>query len=350
MEILKSKKYNALLSATAESNRAIIEELSGTVVLITGATGMIGSCVTDLLMKANELFGLNCHVIATGRSKERLEKRFGAYLDNDLFTGLSCDVMAPLGYTGRIDYIIHAASNADPANFAKCPVDTMLANITGTYNLLEYSRKNAVKRFLFVSSGEFYGSSENIPDGFRETDLGKLDYSNSRICYPEGKRSAEALCKCYEKQYDTDTVIVRPCHIFGPTMTSSDSRAVSQFFRNAAASLDIVLNSPGNIERSQCYVADAATGILTVLINGDKGEAYNISDMNLVMTIRKFAAAVAEAAGRKLIFNNPSDEQIYEPIKEKRQVLVNSKLLGIGWNIPESDKIQETVDILKEML
>ncbi len=348
MNLLKSSTYTSLLKNISLDNKDMLNALDGKTVMITGASGMIGSFIADMLMYANISGMINCRVIATGRNSDRLKSRFSQYAENDAFIPMSHDVTKEFSADEHIDCIIHAASNADPASFSKYPVDTLLANIMGTYNLLEFCRKNGVARFVFVSSGEFYGSSENIIGGFKESDLGKLNFSTSRVCYPEGKRSSEALCKCYETQYGLDVISVRPCHIFGPTMTDTDSRAVSQFFRNALASKDIQLNSPGNIERSQCYVADAAVGILTALVYGKKGEAYNISDPALKMTIREFAQVVADASNTKLLFGNPSDSAVTEPVPDKRQVLDSSKLFSLGWKLCKGDKIKETITILKE--
>lgn len=348
MNLLKSSTYNALLKSIVTENKDLLGIFDKKSVMITGASGMIGSFIVDILMCTSIIGISQCRVISSGRNIQNLRNRFSEYMNNKNFLMLQQDVTKEITLDERVDYIIHAASNADPKSFANYPSDTLLANIIGTYNLLEFCRKNSVKRFEFISSGEFYGSSEGIEEGFKESDLGKLDFSSSRICYPEGKRSAEALCKCYEAQYGLDTIAVRPCHVFGPTMTETDSRAVSQFFRNARDSKDILLNSPGNIERSHCYAADAAIGILIALAFGSKGEAYNISDPSFKMTIRQFAQLVADYSNTKLIFSNTHDSEIIDPIPNKRQVLDNSKLVSLGWNLRIGNKVEETLNILKE--
>ena len=349
MNLLKSKTYCSLLKSTVADNRALMSAFDGKTVMIAGASGMIGSFIAAILICANKEGISECRVIALGRNEDRLKSRFSEYADIKDFVILPCDVTEGITVTEDVDFIIHGASNADPVSFSKYPADTLLANIMGTYNLLQFCRKKGVSRFEFISSGEFYGSSEGIKEGFKESDIGKLDFSSSRICYPEGKRSAEALCKCYGAQYGIDTVAVRPCHVFGPTMTDTDSRAVSQFFRNACEGKDILLNSPGNVLRSQCYVADAAIGILTALIFGKKGEAYNISDPAFKMTIRQFAEAVAKAAETNVVFGNPQDSRTFEPVPNKMQVLDSSKLASLGWKIRSSDKIKETLEILNEV-
>ena len=207
-----------------------------------------------------------------------------------------------------------------------------------------------MQRFLFVSSGEMYGQPNANLDDFVEEYCGYVDHTSSRACYPTGKRAAEVLCQSYISQYNIDAVIVRPCHIFGPTMTRRDSRAVSEFLWNAVDGKDIVLKSAGLVERSHCYVVDAAKAILQVLIAGECGKAYNIADRQYEMTIRDFAKKAAHAGGCKVVFENPSDIEVQGYSKVSRAVLDSSRLEALGWK-PEHDQlsaIEKTVAILRE--
>ena len=190
MNLLESNTYNALLKRITEDNKELMNAFDGKTVMITGAAGMIGSFIADVLMCACDRSTSPCRVISTGRNIDNLRKRFSEYTNNEHFVMLQQDVTKEITVNEQVDYIIHAASNADPANFSKYPTETFLANIIGTYNLLEFCRKNDVKRFEFISSGEFYGSSEGIEGGFKENDMGKLDFSSSRVCFGEGTRSA----------------------------------------------------------------------------------------------------------------------------------------------------------------
>ena len=245
--------------------------------------------------------------------------------------------------------MIHGASNADPVNFAKKPVDTLLANVLGTHELLEYGRCCGIKRFLYISSSEMYGQPDDSVSDFAENYCGPINYSSPRSCYPAGKRAAELLCQSYISQYDMDAVIARPCHIFGPTMLQQDSRAVSEFLRNAVLGKDIVLKSAGLTERSHCYVADAAAAILLILLKGSKGEAYNIADPNYQMTIRTFAEAAAKAGNTKVIYESPNNMEAAGYSVVKRTVLDTSKLQNLGWRPrdKEMSKIEMTVRILQ---
>lgn len=346
MELMNSERY---ISALKKVN---CEGLAGKTVVITGGTGMIGSCLVDALAVFNRESASPCQIVVTGRRLEAAQKRFGYCWSEPWFTFLQQDVCdEAVDWPQQVDYVIHAASNADPVNFAKAPVDTLLANVLGTDRLLKAGMERGMTRFLYVSSGEMYGQPDEAQSDFVENYCGPIDHSSPRACYPAGKRSAEVLCQCYGAQYGVDCVIVRPCHVFGPTMTGGDSRAVSEFLRNAASGKDIGMKSAGLVERSHCYVVDAADAIFRVLLKGEPGGAYNIADPACKMTIRDFAFACAQAGGTQVVFENPSDLELKGYCRISRQVLNSEKLQSLGWigQKQGSDAISETVAILKEI-
>jgi len=346
MHLMENSRYLSALK------KVDYEGLAGKTVVITGGTGMIGSCLVDALAVFNRSQSNPCHIVVTSRRAEAAQKRFSYCWEENWFHYIQQDVCdEAVNWPDQVDYVIHAASNADPLNFAKAPVDTLMANVLGTDRLLKAGMERGMSRFLYVSSGEMYGQPDADQNDFVETYCGPIDHSSPRACYPAGKRSAEVLCQCYRAQYGTDCVIVRPCHTFGPTMTGGDSRAVSEFLRNAAAGKDIGMKSAGLVERSHCYVVDAADAIFRVLLHGENGGAYNIADPACKMTIRDFAFACAEAGGTQVVFENPSDLELKGYSAISRQVLSAGKLQSLGWTGQKrgSDAIRETVEILKEI-
>lgn len=329
-----------------------IEQLKGCNVLVAGATGLIGSFLVDVLMLSNELLHYNINVFAMGRKKESLEKRFRSHLKSPFFHAIQHDVKFPLRCGYHFDYIINAASNAHPLAFSTDPVGTIMGNILGVYNLLEYAKHNGLERFLFISSGEVYGQGNENVSAFDESYSGYVDNTNPRACYPNAKRAAETLCVSYTKQYGIDTVIARPCHIYGPTATKGDNRASAQFINNALSGKDIVMKSHGLQLRSYCYVADCVSGILTILLKGETGQAYNIANADSNVTIREMAEIIASVSGKKVVFEVPDEIEKagYNPVA--RSILDASKLEKLGWkaNYDMETGIKRTIDILKSVL
>jgi UDP-glucuronate decarboxylase len=309
-----------------------LKKLQDASILITGASGLIGSFIVDVLMYCNEVYNMNIDVYACGRSEKRLKQRFLSHLSESNFHLLEFDVSEELKLRVSIDYIIHSASNAYPAAYSLDPVGTISGNVLGGLHLLEFAKNNGCRRFLYISSGEVYGQGECSLQSFDESYSGYVDPIKVRSCYPLSKRLAENLCVAYSDQFNVDTVIVRPSHIYGPNTTSTDNRATSQFFSNAICDRDIILKSKGEQIRSYCYVADCVSAIITVLLKGKRAEVYNIANKHSVLSIFDMANAIANIAGRKVVFDIPEVQTNsgYTPIT--RGVLDPNKLEQLGWH------------------
>jgi nucleoside-diphosphate-sugar epimerase len=313
-------------------------------ILITGATGLIGSTLVDVLMQKH-INGL--HIYAAGRNEDRAKKRFRRYLNCDHFHLFRYDVTKSLECDVNFHYIIHAASNASPNFFKQNPVEVMKANLFGTTNLIEYGLQHAMKRMLYVSTGEIYGEGDGRI--FTEDYSGYVDCTQPRSCYPSSKRAAETLCASYIAEYHTDIVIARPGHVFGPHFTESDNRVYSQFIRNILNGEDIVLKSKGEAFRSWTFVVDCASALLYILLKGHKGEAYNIADDRSNITIRELAELIAEIGHRRVVFNIPDDGKKGNTNPITKSVFSTEKLRNLGWNIQGNLKeyLQATIDECK---
>lgn len=307
-------------------------------VLITGATGLIGSRLAEKMLEAND-----CNVYAAGRNMERAMKRFAAFANNPHFHFVQYDVTAPLQSDVSFDYIIHAASNASPNFFAEKPVEVMMSNLLGVKNLLDYGKSHGLKRFLYVSSGEVYGEGDGRV--FTEDYQGYVDINSPRSCYPSSKRATETLCAAYGKEYGIDFVIARPCHTYGPGFTELDNRVYAQFIRNVLNGEDIIMKSTGSQMRSWLYVDDCVEGLLTILHKGASGEAYNIADASSNISIRQLAEMIADIAGRQVIIDMPSDAEKagYNPVT--KSVFSTQKLEALGWKIEGTmrEKMENTI-------
>lgn len=328
-----------------------VEKLYKKTLFITGGTGMIGSSVVDLLFYFNRWKEAGIHIVLAGRNRKRTADRFVPFEEGRDYQFVEYDATKDEAPDIEADYIIHGASNANPAIYTQQPVETMLANFIGLHALLRLAVRRKISRVLYISSSEVYGNKES-QDAYMESDYGYLDILNQRASYPSAKRAAETLCVAYGEEYDLDTVIVRPGHIYGPTITKNDSRASAQFTRSAARSEDIVMKSSGMQLRSYCYTADCASAVLTVLLNGESRNAYNISNPESIVTISEIASAMAEAVGRKVIYEVPTVQE-----QKGYNLMINSsldsaKLEALGWsacfNLREG--AQRTISIYQEIL
>ena len=327
-----------------------VEELFGKSVLITGATGLICSAVADLLLRLNESRGADITVICAGRSEDRLMKRFPGFDESTgpVFTYYDSTRDEDISYGGNVDYIIHGASNANPAIYMKEPVETMLSNILGLKRMLDFAKAKEAKRLLYISSSEVYGTNETT-DPYEERSYGFVDILNPRAAYPSSKRAGETLCIAHGEEYGTDSVMVRPGHVYGPSVTASDNRASSEFTRKALDGEDIVMKSKGTQLRSYCHTLDCASAILTVLLNGERGNAYNISNPDSICTIADIAEAFAKAGGVKLRFSEASESEKKSFNMMSNSSLRSDKLEALGWKacFPLERGVQETVDVLR---
>ena len=348
MKFYESKTYQADI-AEAAGRILSPETLKNKSVLIAGASGLIGSYMTDMLLYCNAEFDSNITIYALDRSMESLSARFdGAKTDKLIYIAHDVNTVPAFDYPA--DYIIHAASNAYPAAFNADPVGTITSNIQGTKYLLDYGCTHGTKRLLYISSGEVYGQGDLSLESFAESYAGYVDPVSPRSCYPNSKRAAETLCVSYTKQFGLDTVIVRPSHTYGPNATKSDNRANVQFVNQGLAGKDIILNSAGNQQRSYTYIPDAASAILSVLTSGESGNAYNIANAQAVTTIAGYAQTVAEQTGTKVIFANPDEVAKAEMSPIAKQVLHSGKLEALGWKgrYTVQEGIRHTIQIMRE--
>ena len=328
MAIYSNEIYLNTLRMAAKSDLPW-EKLTGKKIFISGATGLFGLFLTDLLMYKNKEDALNCHVTAVSRNEEKARKKFNpAYFETDCFTYLAHDISVPfdtgdgqkasadiidqdhVGHDGGKmirghDYVIHMASTTHPVAYAKRPIDTVTSNVFGTKNLLDYCSAHDGCRFVLLSSVEVYGENRGDVELFDEKYCGYLDSNTLRAGYPESKRLCETLCQAYISEKGVDAVIPRLPRSFGPTLDPEDSKALSQFIKKAVKGEDIVLKSEGNQHYSYLYAPDAVLGILRVMLLGECGQVYNLADESCDMTLKHLAGICAAQCGREVVFDLP---------------------------------------------
>ena len=392
MRLLESDIYQADLDKVCGLDLPW-EKLSGKRIMISGATGMIGSTLIDVLMKKNT----GCRIIALGRSVEKAKARFSEYWDDEHFSFVRCDINdrgsleksvlstlavcagsvhsqydrsygetcpgtdesgcvndAGAAYTGcpdAIDYIFHAASNTHPVAYANDPIGTVVTNIIGLDNLLNFASEHGCSRFLFASSNEIYGENRGDVELFDEKYCGYIDCNTMRAGYPESKRAGEALCQAYIRQKGLDVVVPRFTRSFGPSLLKTDTKALSQFIRKGVDREDIVLKSEGTQFFSYTYVCDAVSGMLYCLLMGECGEAYNIADVSCDITLRDLAKTIADYVGTRVVFDLPDAVEAAGYSKATKARLDSSRLQSLGWRAQFDMKtaLAHTIDIMREL-
>lgn len=322
------------------------------VILLTGATGMIGTALINQVIRTNETED-STFIIAFGRSEEKARQRLGQYWNSPYFSFVEHDINLPIPEAmlngKKVDAIIHGASTTHPVDYANYPVDTMTTNFTGAKNLLDFAVRNQISNFVFLSSVEVYGENRGDTETFDETYCGYLDCNTLRGGYPESKRAAEALCQAYRKEYGIRVVTARLSRVYGPTMQDSDSKAIAQFIKKAVKGEDIVLKSRGNQLYSYTYVTDAAAAILFLLEKGKDGEAYNISDHESEITLKELAAILADLSGGSVIFELPDQNEQMGYSKVEKALLSTEKIEKLGWKAEVHIKqgLKKTLEFLR---
>lgn len=329
------------------------ELLKNKSIMLSGATGLIGSFLIDVILEKNKNDNLNCTVLALGRNKEKIRTRFSRFSNDSHLVAISYDVQLPFVHEdiGTVDYVLHLASNTHPMQYSTDPIGTITTNIIGVQNMLDFSVAHNATRFVFASSNEIYGENRGDVEFFDENYCGYINSNTMRAGYPESKRCGEALCQAYKAQKGLDVVIPRLTRTYGPTMLMSDTKAISQFIKKGIAGEDIVLKSAGTQYYSYQYVADSVSGLLTVLLCGKNGEAYNIADESGDIMLKDLAAIVASTCEKKVVFEIPDSVEAAGYSTATKARLNGHKLMELGWS-PQFDirrGLERTIRILSEV-
>ena len=329
------------------------EKLKNRSIMISGASGLIGSFLVDVIMKKNAADGLNCTIYALGRNEEKTRERFCKTANDPHFVFIRHDVTLPINRDdlGTVDYVLHLASNTHPMQYSTDPIGTIATNITGLKNMLDFAVEHHAVRFAFASSNEIYGENRGDTEFFDEDYCGIINCNTLRAGYPESKRCGEALCQAYRAQKGLDVVIPRLTRSYGPTMLMSDTKAISQFIKKGVDGENIVLKSAGTQYYSYQYAADSVSGLMTVLLLGEGGEAYNIAEEHSDIMLKDLAAIVAGISGKEVVFEIPDAVEAAGYSTATKARLDGHKLQALGWK-PKYDiksGMERTISILKAL-
>ena len=332
-----------------------MSELNNKTVLITGATGLIGSNLVKYLMALGDVT-----VIAAGRSQEKLENAFKSYLNEKRFSIEAFDVSEKIeSIKVPVDYIFHAAGPMEGKVIQRTPINVINPNIMGTINCLELLRVLEQKwdkrsRLVVFSSVTVYANNTTADLVVTEEDTNVTERLESiGAPYSQSKRMAEVITSAYIRQYNCDAVIARFSTVYGDTIYHPDT-AFFQFVDKAISGEKIMMNVSGIGRRDNIYVDDAIKGLVTIAVKGKTGEAYNISsngDLGNFAAIDEIAQLILDEADDR---RPPEDKHHYKVEykdggKNSRKPglrLDNSKLKSLGWSVKTSlrEGIKATID------
>ena len=334
----------------AKNEEYEFEMLNNKTILITGATGLIGNQIVKALACVNRLRNLNIKILALIQEEKEAKEVFSSIWNKDFFETYEGDIQDNINYNHKIDYIIHAAGPTNSKFFITNPVETIDIAVLGTKNILELAKKNNIESMIYLSSLEVYGNNKD-KEILSENDYGYIDILNTRSSYSEGKRMVECMCRAYFEEYNVPVKIARLAQTFGPGVNYNDKRVFAEFCRAVIEKKDIVLHTEGRTTRNYCYVKDVIYALFTLLLKGNSGESYNVSNKNTAISIKEMAELVCNIFLESEITVKteiPEDISIYGYNPEAIVKLDSTKIESLGWH-PTTDLENMFINTVKSM-
>ena len=301
--------------------KELFSSLDRSTVLVTGATGLIGSMLVKTIFAAVKKYGFGIKIIGQVRNPEKAKMIYG-----DLFGEIEF-ISDP---NVSCDYIFHTVSPTTSKFFIEHPVETIKASVESTMEILEVAKNNDAA-VVYLSSMEQYGVPYEPGQKMTEDKIGVIDHLNIRSSYSESKRLCECLCASYAAEYGVNVKIARLAQTFGAGVPITDNRMPMQFARAVVEGRDIVLHTEGKSISNFVYLTNAITGILTILERGEKGQAYNVCNDTETRSVREIAELVAEevANGAVNVVIEKKENMGYAP--DVLMYLDSEKLKKLGW-------------------
>ncbi|MFZ2682354.1 MAG: NAD-dependent epimerase/dehydratase family protein [Patescibacteria group bacterium] len=333
------------LQAIVQALGAQAHKLSGKTLLVSGSSGFLGRHFLLALQHLNQhVLAKPCKVIAIDSSIVGTGlNTFGELYDLN-FTHITTDICAPLSLDLKVDYIVHMAGIASPVYYTKFPLETIRAAVHGTENLLEFARSQQLHKFLVFSSSEIYGDPPDHAIPTPETYMGQVSTLGPRACYDESKRMSETLAITYQRLFGIPVQIIRPFNVYGPGMRPDDRRVVPQFLTCALRDEPLPVHGHGLQTRSYCYISDAITGFLQVMLAEHGAQVHNIGNPHEV-SLNELAQAVCALVQTAVIAKIPYPDGYpnEEPMRRCPDISLARSELGYAPQVSLSDGLQRTL-------
>ena len=271
---------------------------SGKTILVTGATGLIGSNLIDNLMRIKEV-----KIIALSLTEEKIKKSFKKYIGKENFKYIARDISLGINYLKEnIDIFFHEDGSTEGSKVSNYPVDIIMPNLIGIKNccdfmVSQYKNKKVKGRLVLFSSATIYANNTNKDLVVKEKDTNYTEELNgNNASYSQSKRMVEVIAQAYKKQFNIDFVTARFSYVYGSTK-SIPNTAFFEFIKKCIKREDILINKSNTPKRDNIYIDDAIEALLIVSEKGVTGEAYNISsnqEKGNYLAIDEIANIIAE--------------------------------------------------------
>ena len=297
--------------------------------LVTGGAGFIGSHLSELLLDEGwEVFALDNLSTGTEANIFHLRGREGFHLVVD--SVLSPAVVSELVH--RCDVVYHLAAAVGVRLIVEQPGHTLLTNVQGAENVLDYCARFE-KPVLVASSSEVYGNHPE--DVLLEEDAQRIygPTTAKRWAYADTKALDEFLALAKRHERGLRCVIARLFNTVGPRQNSQYGNVVPRFVQRALAGKPLEIHGDGSQTRCFCHVTDVVRAMADLLELAD-GQIYNVGSTDRI-TIRDLAGRVLEATGSGSVLVFVPYEEVYEGgVAEEmfhRAPAIDKIATAIGW-------------------
>ena len=272
-----------------------LRRLAGTSLLITGATGFVGRYMVESVLRFNQsASSRTCVLTLPTRHPEVLNARYAARIaSGEIQIRTWGDRFAVAPDWGRWDFIIHAASPADPRPIRMDPDASLRDMLSLSESVAAAAKASGSQRLLFVSSGATYGDQPTHMAEIPETYRGGPDLLTSASAYGEGKRASEMLLRVS----GVDLRIARLFSLAGPYQDVASSFAVPDLIRQADRDGVLLLSGDGSAERSYCYATDLSVFMFKLLLGDPEYDVYNVGNRNATATTGEVAELISAIFG-----------------------------------------------------
>jgi len=315
-------------------------------IVVAGGAGFIGSHLCERLLKENHIVFCLDNLI-TGN-----EENIASLKKNKNFIFIKTDIALPLPSLPKIDAVFHLASPASPneeskISYHQLALQTMKANIDGSFNLIALALKNQA-RYLFASTSEVYGDPKEVPQD--ENYFGNVNPIGKRAVYDEAKRMGETITAYFWREKNLNGRIARIFNTYGPRMRVDDKRMVVNFIINAIQNKPLLVFGDGKQTRCLCYVDDMVEGLIRLMFspNGEK-QVVNLGsdDEHTVLEYAQLIVKLTNSKSKIIITKKAVDD---DPKRRKPSLEKAKKLLNWKPTIPLEKGLKLTINYYQSIL